>query len=116
VIGNRAAIKDGRESRVPRSETEVEVFEAEEEALVKQSNRVEDLAPNHHQASLGVLILAMVSRRATATGACWGLIAGMAVVPTVAFSPWTRDIAFLWNKVIRAVVVVIVGRAVSALR
>jgi hypothetical protein len=34
---------------------------------------------------------------------------------TVAFSPWTRDIAFLWHNVIGAVVVVIVGMAVSAI-
>jgi Na+/proline symporter len=62
---------------------------------------------------LGVFMLAMLTRHATATGAFWGLIAGMAVVLTVAFSPWTRDIAFLWHNVIGAVVVVIVGMAVS---
>jgi hypothetical protein len=39
----------------------------------------------------------------------------MAVVLTVAFSPWTRDIAFLWHNVIGAVVVVIVGIAVSSI-
>jgi hypothetical protein len=42
-----------------------------------------------------------------------GLIAGMAVVLTVAFSPWTRDIAFLWHNLIGAVVVVVVGLVVS---
>jgi hypothetical protein len=36
-------------------------------------------------------------------------------VLTVAFSPWTRDIAFLWHNVIGAVVVVIVGIAVSSI-
>jgi hypothetical protein len=36
-------------------------------------------------------------------------------VLTVAFSPWTRDIAFLWHNVIGAVVVVIVGMAVSSI-
>jgi hypothetical protein len=40
----------------------------------------------------------------------------MVVVLTVAFSPWTRDIAFLWHNVIGAVVVVVVGSAVSAFR
>jgi hypothetical protein len=40
----------------------------------------------------------------------------MAVVLTVAFSPWTRDIAFLWHNVIGAVVVVVVGSAISAVR
>ena len=64
---------------------------------------------------LGVFMLAILTRRATATGALWGLIAGMAVVLTVAFSPWTRDIAFLWHNVIGAVVVVIVGMAVSSI-
>jgi SSS family solute:Na+ symporter len=62
-----------------------------------------------------VFILAILVRRATAGGAFWGLIAGMAVVLTVAFSPWTRDIAFLWHNLIGAVVVVMVGSAVSAI-
>ena len=39
---------------------------------------------------LGVFMLAILTRRATAGGAFWGMIAGMAVVLTVAFSPWTR--------------------------
>jgi hypothetical protein len=38
----------------------------------------------------------------------------MAVVLTVAFSPWTRNVAFLWHNLIGAVVVVIVGLAISA--
>jgi Na+/proline symporter len=62
---------------------------------------------------LGVFILAIGSKRATANGALVGLAAGMAVVLTVAFSPWTRDIAFLWHNLIGAVVVVIVGLAIS---
>ena len=37
----------------------------------------------------------------------------MAVVLTVAFSPWTKDIAFLWHNLIGAVVVVVVGSIVS---
>ena len=41
------------------------------------------------------------------------MIAGMAVVLTIAFSPWTRDIAFLWHNLIGAVVVVVVGMAIS---
>ncbi len=59
-------------------------------------------------------MLAILSKRATATGALVGLVAGMAVVLTVAFSPWTRDIAFLWHNLIGAAVVVIVGLTVSA--
>ena len=39
----------------------------------------------------------------------------MAVVLTVAFSPWTKDIAFLWHNLIGAVVVVLVGLTVSAI-
>ena len=38
----------------------------------------------------------------------------MAVVLTVAFSPQTRDIAFLWHNLIGAVVVFVVGMAISA--
>ena len=60
---------------------------------------------------LGVFILAILTKRATARGAFWGLIAGMVVVLTVAFSPW---IAFLWHNLIGAVVVVVVGMAISA--
>jgi len=61
---------------------------------------------------LGVFILAILTRRATAAGAFWGLIAGMAVVLTVAF---TLPIAFLWHNLIGAVVVVTVGLAISAM-
>jgi len=61
---------------------------------------------------LGVFILALLTKRATATGAFVGLVAGMAVVLSVAFGlPW---IAFLWHNLIGAVVVVAVGLAVSA--
>jgi hypothetical protein len=35
-------------------------------------------------------------------------------VLTVAFSPQTRDIAFLWHNLIGAVVVFVVGMAISA--
>jgi hypothetical protein len=37
----------------------------------------------------------------------------MTVVLTVAFSPWTSSIAFLWHNLIGAVVVVVVGMAIS---
>jgi len=59
---------------------------------------------------LGVFILAILSKRATAVGAFWGLIAGMAVVLVVAF---TTAIAFLWHNLIGAAVVVIVGMGIS---
>jgi Na+/proline symporter len=60
---------------------------------------------------LGVFILAIVTKRATARGAFVGLLAGIAAVLTVAITlPW---IEFLWHNVIGAVVVVLVGMAVS---
>src|SRR5207249_3096123 len=60
---------------------------------------------------LGVFILAIGTKRATATGAFVGLIAGMAAVLTVALElPW---IEFLWHNLIGAVVVIAVGMAIS---
>jgi Na+/proline symporter len=60
-----------------------------------------------------VFILAVGTRRAVSAGAFWGLLAGMAVVATVAFHPATRHISFLWHNVIGSVVVVVVGMAIS---
>jgi len=59
---------------------------------------------------LGAFILAILTRRATANGAFFGMMAGMAVVLFVAF---TTPIAFLWHNLIGAVVVVVVGMAIS---
>ena len=60
---------------------------------------------------LGVFILGILTKRATATGAFWGLLAGMAVVLLVAFQmPW---IEFLWHNLIGAMVVVSVGLVIS---
>jgi Na+/proline symporter len=60
---------------------------------------------------LGVFILAIMTRRATARGAFWGTIAGMAAVLYVYnWMPW---IAFLWHNLIGAFVVVVVGMAIS---
>jgi len=60
---------------------------------------------------LGVFILGILTRRATAAGAFWGLLAGMAVVLLVAFQmPW---IEFLWHNLIGAMVVVSVGLVIS---
>ncbi len=60
---------------------------------------------------LGVFILAMVTRRATGTGAFVGLIGGMVLVASVAiFRP---DISFLWHNVFGALGVVGVGLVVS---
>jgi SSS family solute:Na+ symporter len=60
---------------------------------------------------LGVFILAILTKRATARGAFWGVVAGMAAVLYVYTQmPW---IAFLWHNLIGAVVVVVVGMAIS---
>jgi solute:Na+ symporter, SSS family len=61
---------------------------------------------------LGVFLLATLTRRATAAGAFYGLIAGMTVVLVVAF---TTSVAFLWHNLIGAVVVMAVGLTISAL-
>jgi uncharacterized sodium:solute symporter family permease YidK len=59
---------------------------------------------------LGVFILAIGIKRATSRGAFWGLLAGMAAVAMVAKF---TTIAFLWHNVVGAVVVVVVGMALS---
>jgi Na+/proline symporter len=58
---------------------------------------------------LGVFLLALI-RRASALGAFVGMIAGMTVVGLVAFG---TDVAYLWQNVIGAGVVVAVGVALS---
>jgi hypothetical protein len=60
---------------------------------------------------LGVFMLAILTRRATGTGAFVGLVAGMTAVASVAFG--MPQISFLWHNVIGAVVVFGVGLAVS---
>ncbi len=60
---------------------------------------------------LGVFILAVGFRRATGTGAFVGLAAGMGAVAYVAGA---TSIAFLWQNVVGAVAVVVVGLLVSA--
>jgi Na+/proline symporter len=60
---------------------------------------------------LGVFILAVGFRRATGTGAFVGLMAGMSAVGYVAYA---TSIAFLWQNVVGAVAVVVVGLIVSA--
>src|SRR5205085_7189233 len=88
----------------------VAMYSANQGSLVEVVNRFGSF---FYGSLLGVFILAILTKRATARGAFWGLIAGMAVVLTVAFSPWTRDIAFLWHNLIGAAVVVIVGMLLS---
>ncbi|MEO5739158.1 MAG: sodium:solute symporter [Vicinamibacterales bacterium] len=60
---------------------------------------------------LGVFMLAILTRRATGTGAFVGLLCGMIAVAAVAIG--RPDISFLWHNVIGAVVVVAVGMTLS---
>jgi SSS family transporter len=87
----------------------VAIYAANQGSLIEVVNRYGSI---YYGSLLGVFILAIVTRRATAAGAFWGMLAGMAVVLTVA---WTLPIAFLWHNVIGAVVVVVVGMGVSVL-
>ena len=63
---------------------------------------------------LGVFMLAILTRRATGTGAFAGLIAGMSAVAAVAFG--LPEVSFLWHNVIGALVVFVVGLALSGNR
>ena len=86
----------------------VAIYAANQGSLIEVVNRYGSF---FYGSLLGVFILAIVTRRATSTGAFWGLIAGMIVVLVVAF---TTPIAFLWHNLIGAVVVVVVGLSISA--
>ena len=62
---------------------------------------------------LGVFGLAVLTRRASALGAFWGLIAGMATVWLVATY---TSVHFLWYNVVGALTVFVVGMMLTALR
>ena len=64
---------------------------------------------------LGVFVLALTFKRATANGAFIGLIAGIATVLAFAFNPSTRSVSFLWHNPLGVIVVMIVGVVVSLL-
>ncbi|MDR1989542.1 MAG: sodium:solute symporter [Acidobacteriaceae bacterium] len=85
----------------------VSIYAANQGSLIEVVNRYGSF---FYGSILGVFMLAILTKRATATGAFYGLIAGMAVVLVVAF---TTQIAFLWHNLIGAVVVVVVGMMVS---
>jgi len=85
----------------------VSIYAANQGSLIEVVNRYGSF---FYGSILGVFILAILTKRATGTGAFWGLVSGMAVVLTVAF---TTPIAFLWHNLIGAVVVVVVGLAIS---
>jgi Na+/proline symporter len=85
----------------------VSMYAANQGSLIEVVNRYGSF---FYGSLLGVFILAILTRRATASGAFWGLISGMIVVLTVALS---TPIAFLWHNLIGAVVVVAVGMTIS---
>jgi Na+/proline symporter len=85
----------------------VAVWAAELGSLIEVVNRFGSF---FYGSILGVFILAVAFPRATGNGAFIGLIAGMSAVGWAATA---TDVAFLWHNVIGAVVVVIVGLAVS---
>jgi solute:Na+ symporter, SSS family len=86
----------------------VAVWAAELGSLIEVVNRFGSF---FYGSILGVFILAVAFPRATSNGAFVGLVAGMA---SVAGAASFTNVAFLWHNVIGAVVVVIVGLAVSA--
>ena len=85
----------------------VSIYAANQGSLIEVVNRYGSF---FYGSILGVFILAILTKRATGVGAFWGLVAGMVVVLTVAF---TTPIAFLWHNLIGAVVVVVVGLLLS---
>jgi solute:Na+ symporter, SSS family len=87
----------------------VAVWAAELGSLIEVVNRFGSF---FYGSILGVFILAVGFPRASANGAFVGLIAGMGAV---AWAARYTSVAFLWHNVIGAVIVVIVGLAVSLL-
>ena len=78
-------------------------------SLIEVVNRV---GSYFYGSLLGVFVLAVAMRRATANGAFWGLLAGMAAVGVV---ERTTEISFIWYNVVGTVAVVVVGMAISLL-
>jgi Na+/proline symporter len=86
----------------------VAVWAAELGSLIEVVNRFGSF---FYGSILGVFILAVAVRRATANAAFLGLIAGMG---SVAWAAHYTRVAFLWHNVIGAVAVVAVGVVVTA--
>ena len=86
----------------------VAMYSANQGSLIEAVNRYGSF---FYGSLLGVFMLAILTKRATARGAFWGVISGMVVVLSVAFG--LPSIAFLWHNLIGAVVVVAVGMAIS---
>ena len=85
----------------------VAMYAANQGSLIEVVNRYGSF---FYGSLLGVFVLAIMTKRATARGAFYGLITGMVVVLIVAF---TTPIAFLWHNLIGTVVVVVAGMAIS---
>jgi Na+/proline symporter len=85
----------------------VAVYAANQGSLIEVVNR---FGSYFYGSLLGVFVLAMGTRRATGRGAFWGLAAGMVAVVSVAAS---TTISFLWYNVVGAIVVIVVGLALS---
>ena len=85
----------------------VAVWAAELGSLIEVVNRFGSF---FYGSILGVFLLAIGFRRATANGAFVGLLAGMGAVGYVAFN---TNIAFLWHNVVGVVAVLVVGMLVS---
>ena len=79
-------------------------------SLIEVVNRV---GSYFYGSLLGVFVLAVAVRRATANGAFWGLLAGMAAVGVV---ERTTEISFIWYNVVGTVAVVVVGMVISVLQ
>ena len=79
-------------------------------SLIEVVNRV---GSYFYGSLLGVFVLAIAFRRATADGAFWGLLAGMGVV---AFVEATSSLSYIWYNVVGALAVVVVGLVLSIAR
>jgi Na+/proline symporter len=89
----------------------VAVYASDLGALIEVVNRFGSF---FYGSILGVFMLAVLTRRATGTGAFVGLLAGMGVVAAVAFG--RPEVSFLWHNVIGASVVFGVGLVIGVLR
>ncbi len=87
----------------------VAVFAANLGSLIEVVNRFGSF---FYGSILGVFLLAMI-RRSNASGAFFGLLAGMGAVAAVTFG--APSVSFLWHNVIGAVTVVVVGLVLSTM-
>jgi SSS family transporter len=86
----------------------VAVYAAQLGSLIEVVNRFGSF---FYGSILGVFLLAIGVPWATAAGAFWGLLAGMASVAAVAS---LTPVAFLWHNVVGVAAVLVVGAAISS--